>query len=163
MNIKLSGFKPNSLVNGPFMSSVIFSQGCKHHCEGCQNAHTWGFDGGEDFSVEEVMNMIKKNIPIIKGVTFSGGDPMEQPKPFIEIAKQCKALNLKVWCYTGYILEEIQNSKDEDKKELLNYIDALVDGKFEKDNTEGALKYTGSKNQRIISFKNGEVTDILIA
>ena len=39
-NIRLSGIAYESLVNGPGMRRVFFSQGCKHNCKGCFNPET---------------------------------------------------------------------------------------------------------------------------
>ena len=64
-----------------------------------------------------------------------------------------KEENLDIWCYTGYTIEEILKSQDEHKLNLLKQLDVLVDGKFQKHLMEGALKYTGSRNQRIINLK----------
>lgn len=36
-----------------------------------------------------------------------------------------------LWMYTGYTLEEIQSSQNNDMIELLHYGDVLVDGRFE--------------------------------
>ncbi|WP_195980057.1 anaerobic ribonucleoside-triphosphate reductase activating protein [Clostridium butyricum] len=153
-DIRLSGIAYESLVNGPGIRRVFFSQGCKHNCKGCFNPDTHDFNGGENRNMDELIESVLDN-PMIKGVTFSGGDPLEQAEKFAYMAKAFKNNNLNVWCYTGYTYEYIREHKDENNgwNELLNNIDVLVDGKFEEENMQEDLKFRGSTNQRIIDIK----------
>lgn len=153
MNLRAAGFLDNSMVNGEGMRSVLFLSGCKRRCPGCQNEAMQDFKYGEDVSAKEVLKRIKGNMPIIKGVTFSGGDPLEQAENLIELSKEIKKLGLNIWAYTGYTYEQILEEKDKNKLELLKYIDVLVDGEFKQDLMENAPKYAGSSNQRIIRLK----------
>ena len=93
--------------------------------------------------------------PMLKGVTFSGGDPIEQAHSFAYMAKAFKNSNLNIWCYTGYTFEKLLEVMKVDTaiRELLNNIDVLVDGKFEIMNKKEGLKYKGSSNQRVIDVK----------
>ena len=153
MIVNVAGIDPNSLVNGPGLRYVLYVQGCKHHCKGCHNEHTWSFGTGKNMFIEEIFEDIKKNIPLIKGITLSGGDPMEQAEPLYYLCKRVKEeLGLNIWCYTGYTYEDIIYGADKNKEKLLKTIDTLVDGKFEENNTNGEHKYIGSNNQRIIHF-----------
>ena len=163
--IRLSGIAYESLVNGPGIRRVFFSQGCRHNCKGCFNPDTHDFNGGEEKDIEELIKDTLSN-PMIKGVTFSGGDPFERAEEFSYMAKRFKENNLNIWSYTGYTFEEILKNMKKRKgfKDLLNNIDVLVDGRFiEEEMTEG-LKYRGSKNQRIIdvqkSLKENKVVTI---
>ena len=151
--IRLSGIAYESLVNGPGMRRVLFAQGCTHNCKGCFNPDTHDFNGGELKDIDEIVKDILQN-PILKGVTFSGGDPLEQADKFAYIAQKLRANNLNIWCYTGYTFEEILENKEQRKgwSELLNNIDVLVDGKFD-ETKKGELRYRGSSNQRIIDIK----------
>lgn len=152
--VRLSGIAYESLVNGPGMRRVFFSQGCKHNCKGCFNPDTHDLNGGELKDVNEIIRDILQN-PIIKGVTFSGGDPFEQAERFAYIARELKAVkNLNIWCYTGYTIENLWENKEQrdDWVELLNSIDVLVDGKFD-ETKNGEFRYRGSSNQRIIDMK----------
>ena len=154
-NIRLSGIAYESLVNGPGMRRVFFSQGCKHNCKGCFNPETHDFNGGEEKNMNELIEDVLEN-PFLKGVTFSGGDPFEQADKFAYMAKNFKENGLNVWSYTGYTYEYILKHKDEHNgwNELIKYIDVLVDGKFEEDKKEEGLKFRGSSNQRIIDVTN---------
>lgn len=152
--IRLSGIAYESLVNGPGIRRVFFSQGCKHNCDGCFNPDTHDFNGGELRNMDELIEDVRAN-PMIKGITFSGGDPLEQADKFAYMAKKFKAMNLNIWCYTGYKYEEIVIKFNENKalKELVENIDVLIDGKFDKSKKEERLKYRGSSNQRVIDVK----------
>ena len=153
--VRLAGIAYESLVNGPGMRRVFFAQGCKHKCEGCFNPETHSFDGGEIMNMDKLIKDVLDN-PMLKGVTFSGGDPIEQAHSFAYMAKAFRSKNLSIWCYTGYTFEELlelMNSND-GINELLNNIDVLIDGKFELMNRNEELKFKGSTNQRIIDVKN---------
>ena len=152
--VRLSGIAYESLSNGPGLRRVLFSQGCLHECVGCFNPSTHSFCDGELKNMDLLIDDIKNN-PILKGVTFSGGDPLEQADKFAYIAKGVKKLGLDIWCYTGYTYEYIleNNCNREGFNELLNNIDVLVDGKFEINKKNIRLKFRGSSNQRIIDVK----------
>lgn len=164
-NIRLSGIAYESLVNGPGMRRVFFAQGCRHNCKGCFNPDTHDFNGGEDRNMDELIESVIDN-PILKGVTFSGGDPWEQADKFAYMAEKFKDNGLNIWCYTGYTYEYIIEHKSLNNgwNELLNNIDVLVDGRFEEEKMEEGLRFRGSANQRIIdvkeSLKQGRVITI---
>ncbi len=148
--LRVAGFLDNSLVNGEGLRSVLFVSGCRHNCKGCHNKCMQDFNYGDNVSLDEILDRIKSNIPLIKGVTFSGGDPFEQAAGLSMLAERVHELGLNIWCYSGYTYDEIINSNDKNKHELLKKIDVLVDGRFVEGLKEGAVKYTGSSNQRII-------------
>lgn len=150
--VRLAGIAYESLVNGPGMRRVFFAQGCKHNCKGCFNPSTHDFKGGQLKDIDELVCDVKSN-PMITGVTFSGGDPFEQPEEFAYMAAKINELNLNIWCYTGYTFEDIINGSDKAKKHLLSNVDVLVDGKFQESKKNIKLKFRGSSNQRIIDVK----------
>ncbi len=151
----------DSIVDGEGLRAVLWTQGCSHNCKGCHNPETHDFNKGVLVEVDEVKQLIK-DLTLQDGITFSGGDPFFQPEPCIEIAKFAKEEGLNVWAYTGFLFEDL--IKNEKMREFLNYIDVLVDGKFELDNKSLNLKFRGSTNQRIInvprSLKMGKVSQI---
>ena len=87
MLIKLSGLVPESFVDGPGIRFTIFTQGCPHRCDGCHNPETHDFNGGRMADVDKILYKITEN-PLIKGVTFSGGEPFCQPEPLAYLAKK---------------------------------------------------------------------------
>ncbi|MGL4730797.1 MAG: anaerobic ribonucleoside-triphosphate reductase activating protein [Clostridium sp.] len=163
--VNLAGIIHESLNNGPGIRRVLFAQGCRHNCKGCFNPHTHGFGAGKDYDIDSIIKDIKRN-PLISGVTFSGGDPLEQSEAFAKIAEEIKKNNKNIWCYTGYKFEYILQNINEkpNLKKLIDNIDVLVDGKFDSSLKDEKLKYRGSKNQRIIdvkkSLKNNSVIEL---
>lgn len=151
MKIRLaSPLQKDSVVDGPGLRMVIWTQGCPHHCPFCHNPETHSFTAGSLVLVDDILEEIKKT-ELQDGITFSGGDPMMQPIPCAYLAKKCKELGLNVWCYTGFLFEELLNKPD--CLEFLKYIDVLVDGKFDNNLKSYSTIFRGSKNQRILNVK----------
>lgn len=148
MNIRLAGYEPNSIVDGPGIRFTIFAQGCPHNCLGCHNPQTHDFKGGFILDTQSIITSIFYNSGLIQGVTFSGGEPFCQPLSFLEIAKAVRKENLNVLCYTGYTYETL--IQDKNQLELLKNIDFLIDGKFELTKKSLDLPFRGSTNQRFI-------------
>ncbi len=139
----------------------VFMQGCEFHCKNCFNPETWDFEGGKDFTqetIDEVMELCKKDY--VKGLSILGGEPMH-PKNIeatTELAKEFKEKypDKNVWVWTGFKFD-----KDLKDKEVLKYIDVLVDGQYVEELHNPTLKWKGSSNQRVIdvqnSLKNNEI------
>ena len=158
------------LLNGEGLREVIFLSGCKHQCEGCFNKESWDFNQGKKWKnqdTEELINELKK--PYIKGVTFTGGDPLYNYEKLIMILeildwiKDRNNLSFDIWVYTGFTFESIIQNKQ--YCEILDYIDVLCDGPFIKSlHKNNPKKWVGSSNQRVIdvkrSLKEGRVIEI---
>lgn len=145
-------------VDGPGLRTTIYFAGCDHHCPGCHNPQTWPFDVGKDMSVDEIVNHIIEND---FDVTFSGGDPLYQAEDITELAGRIKSLGKTLWCYTGFLFEEIIKSPA--MSPLMKYVDVLVDGPFIQALHDPELIFRGSSNQRIIdveaTIKAGKIVD----
>ena len=141
----------DSIVDGPGLRTVIWTQGCSHNCEGCHNPETHSFTGGYEMDIDDVLKTIDE-LEYQDGITLSGGDPFFQIKPCLEIAKYAKSKGLNVWAYTGFTFDKLLEMKENnpDLAEFLKYIDILIDGKFELRKRSLACKFRGSTNQRII-------------
>lgn len=150
MKLRVAGIIEESIVDGPGIRLVVFTQGCKHNCIGCHNPETHSFTGGKLIDIDSIVHMVKSN-PLLDGITLSGGEPFEQVKECAILAKKVKELGLSVVTYTGYTFEEIL--KDRNLRELLKYTDILIDGKFDIRKKSLILKFRGSTNQRIIDVK----------
>lgn len=163
MEIRLaSDLQPDSIVDGAGIRTVIWTQGCPHHCLGCHNPQTHSFQKGALVDIEEVKEAILE-VENQDGITFSGGEPMCQPEACAVLAKFAKKQGLNIWCYTGYTYEQLLklSIKNSAIMDFLKEIDVLIDGKFKLDQKSLNLKFKGSRNQRIIdvqqSLKTGAV------
>lgn len=166
MQIRLaSPLQKDSILDGEGIRSIIWTQGCIHHCPFCQNQETWDFDAGLLVDIEEVKRQIDDLVDQ-DGITFSGGDPMCQPQPCSILASYIKSQGLNVWCYTGFTYEQLILMSQTNKYilDFLNNIDVLVDGKFMIEFKSLDLLFRGSSNQRIIdvpkSLKAGKAVTI---
>ena len=152
----------DSIVDGPGLRAVLWTQGCGHHCPNCQNPQTWDFNGGGLIPIDLVLDEIDKLV-YQDGITFSGGDPMYQPEACNIIAEHCVRKGLNIWVYTGFTFEELM--KLAEKKpvylDFLKKIDVLVDGRFIEAQKDLNLLFRGSANQRLIdvpkTLDNGEI------
>jgi anaerobic ribonucleoside-triphosphate reductase activating protein len=160
--IKIAGIINESIVDGPGIRMVVFTQGCRHNCKGCHNPQTHSFDCGEHVEIDNIIRDIRAN-SLLDGVTLSGGDPFEQAEMCAVLAKKVNETGLNVMTYTGYTFEQLlEYSKDrKGYRELLENTKILVDGPFILEEKDLLLKFRGSANQRIIdvakSLQSGEV------
>jgi len=152
--LRLAGVIRESIVDGPGIRMTVFTQGCPHHCKGCHNEQTWDFEGGYISSTERILEEAQKD-PILRGLTFSGGEPFCQAKALSLLAKEAKEKGYDIFCYTGFTFEKLVSEFDNhpEYKELLSYCDWLVDGPFVLSERSLMLKFRGSKNQRILDVK----------
>lgn len=153
--MQVAGFLDNSMVNGEGLRSVLFLSGCHHNCPGCHNKDMQAIDYGESLEIDKVVTRIKSNMPLIKGVTISGGDPFTQWEALLPLLKVIKEQSLTCWVYTGYTYSDLVNN--EHFKSLLPWIDVLVEGPFIEKRLTQDLLYIGSTNQRILQLSNGAI------
>lgn len=99
-------------------------------------------DGGLEMTVEEIESDIEKYMPLITGVTFSGGDPVYQLSEVLKLDAWAKAKRLKTTLYTGFSV-----TNDKWLSELP--FDYIIDGRFEKSLRTSACAFRGSKNQNM--------------
>ncbi len=152
------------ISNGPGVRVSVFMQGCSFHCKNCFNPETWNFEGGKEFTDDTINQVLElSNKDQIKGLSILGGEPMH-PKNIEGTTKLAKAFkekypNKNIWVWSGFRFD--QDLKD---KEVLKYIDVLVDGQYKDELHDFTLKWKGSSNQRVIdvqkSIKSGKVIEI---
>ena len=156
MELRLaSGLTYDSIVDGPGLRMVIWAQGCIHNCYECHNPQTHKLDGGIIVNTDYIINEMKK-LKLHKGITLSGGEPFLQAKGLSIIAQEAQTNNLDVWCYTGFLFEELMSESNPNYMEnmkLLKYIDVIVDGPFIEEQRNLMLKFKGSENQRTIDVQ----------
>lgn len=149
------------ISNGPGVRVSIFFQGCTFNCKNCFNPETHDFNSGEEFTDETIDKVLKLcDKEYIAGLSILGGEPMH-PKNIegtTRLAREFKKRfpNKTIWAWTGFLFE-----RDLKDKEVIEYIDVLVDGQYVDELHKPNLKWKGSTNQRVIdikeSLKNGNV------
>ena len=152
------------ISNGPGVRVSIFMQGCTFNCKECFNPETHDFNGGKEFNddvIQEVLELCKDDS--IVGLSILGGEPMHPNniEGTTKLAKEFKEKypNKTIWAWTGFLFD-----RDLKDKEVLKYIDVLVDGQFVEELKDPRLKYSGSSNQRVIdvqkSLKENKIVEI---
>ena len=151
-----------TITDGEGLRTSVYVSGCNHKCKGCHNPQTWDFNQRYLITEEVVQDLIKsiKNNPLLSGITFSGGDPLEtgNAQDLEWILEEIKKAGINVWVYTGYRIEELEFMPEQ--KKCLEYIDVLVDGPFIQELKDPDLKFRGSSNQRILHLINGRVDTV---
>ena len=147
------------VANGPGVRISLFVSGCRHYCPGCFNQEAWDFDYGEPFTDKEIDYIIDyAKGQYISGLSLLGGEPLEpeNQKGLLPLLRRFNAEcpDKSVWCYTGFDFEKdivgrMFNECDE-TRELMSYIDVLVDGKYIDELKDLSIRFRGSSNQRII-------------
>ena len=138
------------ISNGPGVRVSVFMQGCEFHCKNCFNPETWNFEAGKDFTegtIDEVLKLCNEDY--IKGLSILGGEPMH-PKNIEGTTKLAKAFKEKypdknLWVWSGFKFDEYLKDK-----EVMKYVDVLVDGRYVDEMHNPSLKWRGSTNQRVI-------------
>lgn len=140
------------ISNGPGVRVSVFMQGCSFHCKNCFNPETWDFNGGLAFNdtvIDQVLDLCREDH--ISGLSILGGEPMH-PNNIEATTQLVKAFKKKypkknIWIWSGFLFDQLQD------KEVLKYIDVLVDGQFVDEKKDPTLKWRGSSNQRVIDIK----------
>lgn len=145
-------------VDGPGLRTSIYLAGCRHHCPGCHNPESWNMNGGEERTLDELMEIITYNEA---PVTFSGGDPLAQAEPLAHLVERIKReTGYNVWCYTGYTWEQVKQQPQLMK--VVKQLDVLVDSPFLMAERDTKLRFRGSSNQRLIDVQRSLATNEVI-
>ena len=151
--MRYNKIRKTDISNGPGIRVSIFIQGCAFHCKNCFNSETWGFNDGLIFD-EDVINEVIAlcNNSHIAGLSILGGEPLHQ-KNIEGTTKLAKAFkenypDKSLWIWSGFLFD-----KDLYDKEILKYVDVLVDGRYKDELHDFRLKWRGSSNQRVIDVQ----------
>jgi len=159
--IRIAGIVKQSVVDGPGLRLTLFTQGCPHHCPGCHNPETHDFAGGYDCDIAVILEELEKNL-LLRGITLSGGEPLCRAEELLPLVREVKRAGKDVVCYTGYTFEELMEmrKKDANLAALLEFIDLLIDGRYDQSQRDLTLRFRGSRNQRVlnlpVSLQKGE-------
>lgn len=153
--MRFSKIKDNDIANGLGITMSIWSQGCPHHCKGCFNKETWDFEAGKKFTDNElyyILDNINKN-NIKRDLSILGGEPLcpENIDGVLELCREFKKVYPEklIYLWTGYTVEDFSDKQ----KQILKYVDILVDGQFELENKNLSILLRGSSNQRVIDAR----------
>lgn len=142
----------DDMLNGDGLRVVLWTAGCSHHCDECQNPVTWNPEGGIPFGEKEKQEIFEELAKsYVSGITFSGGDPLHcaNESEVLALAKEIRAKfpDKSIWLYTGYLWDYVKT------REIAGYIDVLVDGPYVKQLRDTQLHWRGSANQRVIDVR----------
>ncbi len=165
--------KKCDISNGEGVRTTIFVSGCRNHCKNCFNPDTWAFDYGAPFdeaAMEDVWESL--DFSYVRGLTVLGGEPMEPENqrellPFLRETKR-RFPDKTIWLYTGNLYEELMGEPGSHFKclditrELLSYVDILVDGRFVEELKRLGLRFRGSSNQRIIDMNKTRLSGEIV-
>lgn len=136
---------------GPGERVCVWTQGCSKRCNGCISPELQPFRGNEiDESIlaNIIIQVARKRD--CKGITFSGGDPFEQPQSLLKLLKLLRNEFNDILVYTGFELADIQGGMlGTEAKECLQYLDVLIDGKYVDELNYRNCALRGSSNQKI--------------
>ena len=146
--------KTSDINNGEGLRVSLWVSGCPHKCKGCHNPQSWNRNNGELFTNETYGYLVDALTTGVKrGLTIIGGEPLADYN-YEEVLQLCKDLKeeipeLNIWLYTGYYYDELV---DQGKMEIFDYIDVMVDGRYEEELKDSTLEWRGSSNQMIWCF-----------
>lgn len=140
----------NSTVDGFGRRSVVQVAGCSIRCAGCYVPETHERANGKSVSIDEIISEIDERRASHDGVTILGGEPFDQAESLEILVEKLKAKNYHVAVYSGYTLENLLAREQKCVNRILEKIDLLIDGAFDRTLTRSAGEYRGSSNQRLI-------------
>jgi anaerobic ribonucleoside-triphosphate reductase activating protein len=151
----------SSTVNGPGKRAVIWTQGCVNmNCAGCWNPETHAPDGGTDYPLDALLGWINAAVTGMKvdGVTFSGGEPMQQPRELMLLIRNVlrQHPNLSIGMFSGYTEAELERFPE--WPEIRACLDWAVLGRYNQQQACEDLPLRSSRNQqlRLFSPKHAE-------
>lgn len=166
-SLRYAGLKENDIVDGEGVCVSFWVQGCCHwhRCVGCHNPSTWDINGGLELPntyIDDIISLLSKN-GIQRNLSILGGEPCLDNNVSIVLPLLKKvhteAKFSKIYLWSGFTFEELLQR--DNTKELLHYVDVLIDGKFELEHRDITLRFRGSPNQRVIdvqkSLSDGKV------
>ena len=119
----------------------------------------WDFNSGEYFD-KQAKDKLYEYISDehVKGLSILGGEPLQQGEELLNLLKEIKIKfpNKRIWLWTGYYLNELNDLQ----KEIISYCDRVIDGRFDNNLKNYNLKLRGSSNQSIYDNINGEFVKI---
>lgn len=153
---RIADYKPYNFVDGEGVRCSLYVSGCPFACPGCYNKIIQNFNHGIEYT-DSLQEMIMKDLEAsyCQGLTLLGGEPMLSTPILIPLCRKFREIfgsSKDIWAWTGYTWEELLK-ETEDKRQLLSYLDILVDGRYDQGQRDLNLRFRGSRNQRIIDVQ----------
>lgn len=153
---RYAGLIKNDFANGTGTCVSFWTQGCPHHCPGCQNPETWSFNGGKEVPTDirgQIIKAICAN-NITRNFSVLGGEPLceENLEEVDKIITSVRTAfpQIKIFVWTGYLLEDLKKKHNDKINHILSQIDVLIDGPYIEAERDITLELRGSKNQRVL-------------
>jgi anaerobic ribonucleoside-triphosphate reductase activating protein len=163
----LHGFVPVSRANGPGRRAVLWFQGCNLNCPGCFNQPSHPFEG---VPIDDGSDIIQRVLALhhagaIEGLTFSGGEPMQQVSSVLELIERLRDADatpsLTFGMFTGYTVGELDQGryftfnecpeKTKVWQQIRDRLDFAVMGRYNR-LAPGTQPLRSSRNQRLHLF-----------
>ena len=165
--MRIAGIIDDDIVDSDDGIAVsLWTVGCPHHCKGCHNQNLWDYDAGQDIPIKMVIDELKEKINkngVMRNLSILGGEPLDPQniKDVLTVLKEIRAAypNIKIYLWTGYTLEELQERKE--FEEVLKYVDILIEGRFVEELKQN-LPLRGSSNQRVFKVIRGNYSQELV-
>lgn len=159
---RIAGIYWDDTAAAPGISLSVYFSGCHFHCPGCHNPEAQDFNYGREYGFDvcqEVMQKLGKN-GVMRTLSILGGEPLadENLEDVLHLIGWCKLdyPDLKIYLWTGYTWDELQQRDNRKLELILKNIDCLIDGRYEEDKRDTTLALRGSSNQNIIYLRKGE-------
>lgn len=152
--MNICGYEAENFVNGEGVRTCLWVSGCPHRCVGCFNRRFWAFDSGNPFTEDDMEALLKDlGRSFITGLTLLGGEPLapENIEGVIKVILRVRAVygdTKDIMLYTGYTFDQVP-------QRILDLVDVILDGKYEKDNPT-KKPFRGSDNQHYYEKKDGQ-------
>ena len=151
----IADYKTFIVTDGEGVRNSLYVSGCPFHCVDCFNASIWDFQAGHEYTQALEDRIIEDLKPdYVQGITFLGGEPLLATPVLIPLSRRIRrefGHTKDIWSWTGYTWEELMRpGETPDKRELLELIDVLVDGRFIRTLKDSLLQFRARPNQRFL-------------
>lgn len=159
--MRYASIRKMDISNGEGIGVSLFVQGCPIHCKGCFQPETWDFNDGKLLTEQEesiIYNALKPDY--ITRFSVLGGEPLVYNNLSqlnqILLTVKTNFPNKKIWIWTGYTWDELQEQERQSNPKklfaILQNIDYLVCGPFIESEKDLTLRWRGSRNQQVIDI-----------
>lgn len=126
---------------------MLWTQGCARNCPGCMSPMSFSLLGGRWAAIDTIAQWLVGTGSRL--LTISGGEPFDQAPALLELVERLHQHgSWFITCYTGHLIESLQQNRPRGAARLLDSLDLLIDGPYVR-SRHARLLWRGSDNQRI--------------